>query len=41
MCVIQGKRNKKKNNTEVMKFNSRQLTRYLKIEIAALKLEII
>ena len=33
--LLHGK--KKEKNAEVMKFNSRQLIRYLKIEIAALK----
>ena len=34
---LSAKKNKKGQNTEVMKFNSRQLIHYLKIENAALK----
>ena len=37
MFITQWYKNKKGQNTEVMKFNSRQLIRYLKIENAALK----
>ena len=35
--IIHSKEKKRKKNADVMKFNSRQLIRYLKIEIAALK----
>ena len=37
MFITQCKKNKKEQNTEVMKFNSRQLIHYFKIENAALK----